>query len=171
MPDPVLNALPLDPAMYERIGRIASEWAYIEMLLGEALAHFCDADPGSMYVITQNVSAATVTDWLRTLVSIRVHDASWQQVILKLLKEVDAAREDRNIIVHGVWRGHETPGFGWVRTMRWERQEVTRDELWSLADIDYSIAHQESLQLGLANLGIKFGFLKLDPQGETPAAE
>jgi hypothetical protein len=115
----------------QRIGKIASEWAWVEMLLGEMLAHFCHADPGSMYVITHNVSVATQTDWLRTLAEIQVKDETTKKVILDLLNEVDGARTERNTIVHGVWRAHSEAGFGFVQTFRWDRQEVVRDELWS----------------------------------------
>ena len=162
MPDPILDAKPLDPAIYERIGRVASEWAYIEMLLAEMLAHFCSADSGSMYVITQNVSAATITDWLRTLLDIKPALAGSRDIVRKLLADIDTARKERNDIVHGVWTAHDDPAFGWLRTTRWDRKEVSQVALWSLGDIDDAIAHQHSLQLGLANLGIKLGFLRLE---------
>jgi hypothetical protein len=160
MPDPLFQAVPPEPAIYERVGRIAAEWSWVEMLLGETLSHFCHADPGSMYVITQNVSAATVTDWLRTLVQIKVKEDTSAKIILDLLTEIDAARAERNTVVHGVWRAHEEPGFGWVQTFRWERSEVVKNELWSLADLDAVAEDLMRLQLMLGNLGIKLGFLK-----------
>ena len=74
MPNPMFQATAPEAAIYERVGRIACEWSWVEMLLGETLSHFCDADPGSMYVISHNVSAATITDWLRTLIQIKVKE-------------------------------------------------------------------------------------------------
>lgn len=162
MPDSILGVTPPESTIYERIGKIASEWAWVEMLLGEALAHFCHADPGSMYVITHNVSVATQTDWLRTLTEIQVKDATTKKVILDLLGEVDDARTERNTIVHGTWRAHHEPGFAWVQTFKWDRAEVVRDELWSLGDLDAAAQNIASLQLMLANLGVKMGFLHIE---------
>ena len=159
MPIPILGATAPESAILQRIGKIASEWAWVEMLLGEMLAHFCRADPGSMYVITHNVSVATQTDWLRTLAEIHVKDVATKKVILDLLKEVNDTRAERNTIVHGVWRAHTELGFGFVQTFRWERQEVVRDELWSAADLDATAEHIASLQTMLTNLGIRMNFL------------
>ena len=159
MPIPVLGATAPESAILERIGKIASEWAWVEMLLGEMLAHFCSADHGAMYVITHNVSVATQTDWLRTLTEIQVKDDATKKVILELLNRVDDARTERNTVVHGTWRAHAERGFAFVQTFRWDRQEVVRDELWSVADLDATAEDIASLQTMLTNLGIRMKFL------------
>ena len=51
----------IEPEFHERLGRIITSWAVIESLQAEFLAHLLQADPGSMYIMTQNVSAKTVT--------------------------------------------------------------------------------------------------------------
>jgi hypothetical protein len=140
---------------------VAAEWAWIELLLGEMLAYFCRADPGSMYVITQHTSASTVIGWLQTLIGLNVQDAQTAKVIQTLLQEVDAARAERNAVVHGVWRAAEEPSLAYQDTFDWNRQEVARHTLWSLADIEALVDDLTDIQLKLANLGIRLGFLKL----------
>lgn len=130
------------------------------MLVAEMLAHFCQADHGSMYVITQSVGVASQTDWLRTLTQVRVKDAQTIAVVLGVLNEIDAARNERNTIVHGTWRAHTEPGHAMVQTFNWSRAEVARDELWDLQELDAVIEHIQRLQLMLGNLGLKMGFLK-----------
>lgn len=162
MPDPILGVIPPDPTIYAKIGEVASEWTFIETILSEFLSHMCHADPGAMYVITQTVASASVVTWCRRLVEIQVKDPQSRDVILNLLKEIDAARAERNTIVHGNWEAGDAPGFARVKTFRWDRQEVARDELRSIADFDGFLADLLLLQLQLANLGIKMGFLKLE---------
>lgn len=162
MTAPLLGVINPGPEIYQRIGTVAAEWAWLEMLLAEMLAHFCHAQPGAMYVITQNVSAASIIGWLRTLTHIQVKDANTLAVVLDLLNEVDDVRNDRNTIVHGTWRAADDPGFAWCQTFSWERKEVARSELWSVADLDDVINDLCRAQLMLANLGVRMGFLVLE---------
>lgn len=160
MPNPILAAADPDLQIYTRIGKIAAEWSWVEMLLAEMMGHFCSANPGAMYVVTQNVSNATLTGWLRTLIDIRVKDADTAKVISDLLTQVDETRAERNRIVHGTWRAADDPSTAWVQTFRWDRQEVARDELWSIHDLDDLVDTIQGLQLMLGNLGLKLGFLR-----------
>jgi hypothetical protein len=159
MTDPIFGVTDPDPEIYARIGKVATNWSRVETLMGEMLAHFCSADHGSMYVITQNVSNSTVVGWLRTLTEVRVKERDVSDVILNLLTEIDDTRAERNVVVHGIWRGHDAPGFAHVRTVRWERRDVAREELWSSNDLDDLISQIERLQLKLGNLGVTLGFL------------
>ncbi|MEX2450433.1 MAG: hypothetical protein WD407_06215 [Rhodospirillales bacterium] len=135
MTNPILSTKDPDPQIYQRIGKIAAEWSWVEMLLSEMLAHFCRAGP-VMYVVTQRIATTTITGSLRTLADIQVKDSDAVKAILDLLAEVDIARAERNVIVHGAWRAAAEPGFAWVQTFKWSRQEVVRDELWSTSDLD-----------------------------------
>lgn len=162
MPAPIIGAQSVDNEVYIRIGRVAAEWSYVEMLLSEMLAHFCHADPGSMYVITQDVSIASVTSWLRTLTEIQVKEPGSRKVLIDLLNEIDDVRARRNIVVHGAWSGHDTPGFAFVSTIRWSRSEVARSEMWSTDDFGDLLVDMADLQTRLAALGIGMGFLRLD---------
>lgn len=158
----LLGSIDVLPDFQQRIGRIAVEWSWIEMLLGEMLAHFCKADHGSMYVITQSVSGSTITDWLRTLAQIKIKEDAGRKVIMDLLAEVDAARSERNTYVHGVWNGHEEPSLATVQTFKWDRAEVVQTSVCSVADLDDVISHLETVQLMLGNLGLGMGFLKAE---------
>ncbi len=113
-----------------------------------------------MYVMTQNVSNSTVTDWRRTIGQIKLSQPDAFEVLKDLLLEVDAARTERKTVVHGTWLGHTEDGFAIVNTFKWERAEVSKDELYSIADLDDLIKQMEDLQLRLADFGIQMGFFK-----------
>ena len=161
MPSPILDAKRPSEQILALIGRVASEWAWVEHLLAEMLSHFCTADPGSLYVITQTTSAASIVGWLRTLCRIRVKNPDTVNTLVNLLNEVDDARADRNTVVHGTWFAFEDDaGYGYVNTMKWDRAEVSKTELWSADDLMDVIHEIENLQLKLGNLGLSIGFLR-----------
>ncbi len=126
----------IEPEFHERLGRIVTNWAAIEAFQAEFLAHLLQADPGSMYIMTQNVSAKTVTGWIRTMTPIRLSDQESQQRIADLLTEIDEVRADRNAVVHGLWSTKSSAGTILIQTVRWERAEVVKGEIWTLADLD-----------------------------------
>lgn len=160
MPDQVFNVEPPDEQIYSRIGKVAAEWSWVEWLLGEFLSHLCEANPGAMYVITKNVASATVTDWLKTLIKIKFTDGPDRRALIQVMNDIDTTRGERNIVVHGTWRGHAEPGFAWVDTIRWNRSEVKKSELWSLDDLNDLIIEIQQHTLVLGKLGLKLGFLK-----------
>jgi hypothetical protein len=162
MPHAILGTPEPDAAIYARIGRIAAEWSWLEKLLDEMLAHFCRADPGSMYVITQSAANSNVVAWLRVLTQIHIKNPETATVLIDLFNEIDAIRAERNTVVHGLWRGHADAEFATVHTLRWDRQEVARDELWSASDLDALIADVQRMQLTVGNIGLKFGFIKAE---------
>ena len=126
----------IEPEFHERLGHIVTSWAVIESLQAEFLAHLLQADPGSMYIMTQNVSARTVTGWIRTMTPIHLSDQESQQRIADLLTKIDEVRADRNALVHGLWSTESTAGTVLVQTVRWERAEIVKGEIWTLADLD-----------------------------------
>ena len=67
-----MPAREIEPDFLERLGRIVTQWAFVEATESEMISHLLDADPGGMYVMTQSVSGKTLTDWIRTLVPIRL---------------------------------------------------------------------------------------------------
>jgi len=162
MPHTIMGTPEPASDIYARIGQVAAEWSWLEKLLAEMLSYFCHADPGAMYVISQSASSANVLKWLRQLVELQVHEPATVKILINLLDEIDAIREERNTVAHGLWRAHEEPGFAWVHTLRWGRSEVARDEHWSLADLDALIEDIRRMQLAVGNLGLKLGFLKPD---------
>lgn len=153
---------PPSPEILQRIGTVASEFSWIELLTAEMLSHFLSADSGSMKVLTQSVSNSTITDWIRVLVSMKVHpnDPDGAKIVTDLLQEVDDIRAERNTVVHGMWTAGIEPGIGNVQTMKWERSEVIKTEVWSITDLDDLILAIHALQHRLGSLGLGMGFLK-----------
>ncbi len=131
----------IDETILNRIGRVTTEWAWVERLMGELLAYMCKADASRMYVITQNVSSSAVSGWLSTLSPIVFQSQPDRlSVVVDLLKDIDLARNERNDVVHGSWRGASSAGFAHVVTTKWDRQKVFKDAMWSVADFDELIA-------------------------------
>lgn len=77
------------------------------------------------------------------------------------------------MVVHGIWTDDPDPKLAQVQTFKWDRAEVAKTEVWDTGDLDDLIAHIESLQLMLGNIGVKFGFLKLEPKEDqgTPSTD
>ncbi len=131
-----MPAREIEPDFLERLGRIITQWAFVEATESEMISHLLDADPGGMYVMTQSVSGKTLTDWIRTLVPIRLSHPESQKRIKTLLTEIDEARAERNALAHGLWSTDTIPGSVAVQTVRWERSEVVKTEIWTAADLD-----------------------------------
>ena len=127
----------IDAKLIEALGRIVILWAYVEMLSGVVLAHLLRADDGAVHVVTQNVSHAAITDWVRTLVGIRYPDTPDRQAILDLLTDTETLRAQRNILVHGQWTAGPTNGCATVQTLKLERSEVLRTELQTCPDLEH----------------------------------
>jgi len=160
MPHPIIAQDSPDHEILKLIGLVTTEWSWVEMLQNEMLAFFCSGEPGAMYVITQNVSTATVTGWLRTLAQIKVKNPDSFKVLTELFGQIDTVRAERNTVIHGNWTLHSEPGFAFVQSFNWDRKEVGKTEMWSAADLLDLISEIHSLQLQLGNLGISLGYLK-----------
>jgi hypothetical protein len=146
MPHPIIADTLPDPEILARIGEVAVEWSYLESVTNDFLAFLCEADLGAFYVVTQNTSNSSITNWIKTLVEVRVQDPDPQKIILDTIIDIDETRMDRNTVVHGLWNTGTQPGFAHCQTLRWARAEVAKDEMWSLADFDELIDHIRQLQ-------------------------
>lgn len=151
MTKPKTLAPKIEPAFLEKLGQIVVEWSYIDALQAEFLGLLLDADRGAVYVMTQNVSAKSVTAWIRTMLPVCLtHDES-QNRIAELLNEMDQTRAERNTLVHGLWSADAEPGSVLVQTVRWERSEVVKTEVTTAADlnelIQRSLAVRQELNL------------------------
>jgi hypothetical protein len=148
------------------LGTIMVRWAYVDYLLGEFVAFLVDAKPALMYVITNNVSPATLTDWARTLLTAIYHDDASIDEIRSLLAEIDRLRGERNAMAHGLWSRH-VKGSAKVQTVRWERTEVIKVELVTVRDLKELAADIDEAGQALAALGRRLGFPKM-PDGAHP---
>lgn len=143
--------------MLSRLGGIVVLWAHVEHWLSELLTALVEANPALMYVVTGNVSASTVAAWIRTLLDVRGDTDSIAQEVRQLLQTIDELRSERNTLIHGLW-AFDTPDTALVQTVRWERAEVVKQEVVTLADLDeLSTAISEALE-ALRALGARHGF-------------
>lgn len=145
------------------LGTVVSQWAYIDYLMGEFVAFLVGGNPALMYVITNNVSASTLTDWVRTLLPAAYEDDESIDEIRSLLSDIDRLRGERNALAHGLWSPH-IPGAANVQTVRWERAEIVKIELVTVGDLE-ALAHDiDEAGNGLVALGRRLGFPKM-PDG------
>jgi hypothetical protein len=162
MPDTMPELL--TPDFLVRIGRVSVRWSFVEALEGEFLSHLLAADPGGMYVITQNVAGSTITGWLRVLCKMRYTHATSLDRLNDLFNRIDEARGERNSYIHGLWQNGPDSGACVVQTVRWDRAEVVKQEVVTLADLDDLIGRINEIFLELAQLGRNLGFHKGRPQ-------
>jgi hypothetical protein len=62
--------------LMERLGGVVILFAYVEQWLNEFLAHLLEGNSALMHAVTANVSSATVTNWCRTLLRVRLNLAA-----------------------------------------------------------------------------------------------
>ena len=113
-----------------------------------------------MHIVTQNVSGATITDWLRTLCDIRfTHEAS-RKALKELLRIIDETRSERNALVHGIWHPGPIPQTALVNSLRLDRRELMKDELVTIADLDELIHRIDTIVAELTTVGKNLGILE-----------
>jgi len=149
---------PIEPELLSRLGMIVYRWSYVEMLMAEFLSFLLKADPALMYVVTENVSTSTVADWIRTLLIVRHIPHEPPAEIMELLKTVDGLRGERNSLVHGLWSPGHVAGSAEIQSVRWERSEVVKTELVTLADLDELSIEIAEATSELIALGQRYGF-------------
>lgn len=157
----------IETGLMAGLGTVMSRWAYIDYLMGEFIAFLVDAKPALMYAITNNVSASTITDWVRTLLPVVYHDDESIDEILSLLSEIDRLRAVRNTLAHGLWSRH-VKGAAKVQSVRWERSEVIKIELVTVRDLKELAADIDEALQALATLGRRLGFPKMPDGAHAP---
>ena len=157
----------VEPALLEGLGRIVVHWAGVDALVNEFWTHLMMASRGSAYVVTANVSSATVTDWVRTLMHMRFTNENTLANLTLLLNRVDELRAERNALVHGLWTTHMTdPSTAVVQTVRWTRAEVIKHEVVTVADLNELSNDIMEMLNELSAIGLQLGFIrsKLPPK-------
>jgi len=147
----------IDEPLLTALGRLVYTWAFVEAMEGEFLAFLLNAHQGLAHVITQKVSGSTITDWLRTLASIRF-EAPDVQRIGALMARIDEVRGDRNAYVHGLWAPGPVEGTALVTTIRWDRAEVMKRELATLNDLEEVTREALELYAEICVIGRHLGF-------------
>lgn len=142
---------PVESELLAAFGSVIHRWAYIESMQGQLLAYLLDANQALMQVVSANVSASTVTDWIRILLSAKYHEGPELERATSLLTVIDDLRSRRNALVHGLWEPH-VPGAAKVQTIRWERSEIIKHEVVTLADLNDLVAEIGDALRALADL-------------------
>lgn len=149
----------ISPAFYEALGRITTSWSFLEAMMNEFLGYMLKSEPGFVYVISQSVSNSTVIGWIRTTLKLHAFDAGTQQEIVRFLNRADEARAERNVLVHGWWLDSPDANAVHIRTVRYERKEIIRVEVHTLADLQSLQEEITDLVGDLKRLGIRLGFI------------
>jgi hypothetical protein len=127
--------MPVEPEILAGLGTVVSRWSYVDAYMAEFLAFLLQANPALMYVVTANVSASTVSDWIRTLLRVKHIPNEPPEEIMSLLADIDRIRGERNALVHGLWTPHVS-GSAEVQTVKWDRSEIVKVELVTRSDLD-----------------------------------
>lgn len=144
-------------ALMMGLGTVIARWAYVDQLMAEFLSFLVQGNPALMYVVTNNVSASTVSEWIRTLLRVRYVNSEPPSEIMALLTTVDELRSERNALAHGLWTPH-SPEAAEVQTVRWERSEVIKIELVTKADLEHLAQDIDDAIDAIAALGKRYGF-------------
>jgi len=104
---PQIHNLPLNlPVRYcSAIGEVVARWARLEIGLQILLWRAMGLDNRQGRVLTVGMPARALFGALRSLKHNWVGDAGTETTIRALVKDAEAAKNERDAIVHGVW-GH-----------------------------------------------------------------
>jgi hypothetical protein len=148
----------IERELLEGLGRVVINWSAAEAYLAEFLSFLLKADSGAMYVLNQTVASSTQLSWIRTLAKDRFSDPELLGRLDDLFERIDAAREDRNAYVHGVWGTDSEPETALVQTVRLNRTAIVELELVTRADLDDLADRLAEIVGELDSLGERLGF-------------
>ena len=149
----------LDPALMEALGNLVSGWSFVEAMLNEFLAFLLGADKGYAYILTQSVSNSTVTDWIKTGVTLRDFGDHASNEITMLLQRIEGVRAERNALVHGTWNEGPEPNTAMVQTVRLERRDIIVRQLVTVPDLHELINEIEGITSDLAAIARGLGYV------------
>jgi hypothetical protein len=93
----------ISDAQLQAIGKVAVNWSLLEFLINRVIADLLSITPKEGRIVVSAMNLRPRLDILRLLAEL--HD--WPEVELESLKKVteriDKAREQHNLIVHGLW--------------------------------------------------------------------
>jgi hypothetical protein len=147
---------PTEPEILAGLGTVVSRWSYVDGFMAEFLSFLLQANPALMYVLTADVSASTVSDWIRTLLRVRHIPNEPPEEIMSLLADIDRIRGQRNALVHGLWTRYVS-GSAAVQTVKWDRSEVVKVELVTRADLDELVMDIAEVTRKLLGIAERYG--------------
>ena len=145
------------PELLAAFARVVIAWSYVEALQDHLLSFLVQGEPGRMFVIMGNVSTATKTDWIRTLLRLPAVQTLGVGDMKNLLAEIDDLRAERNALAHGVWSvGVPEGGAATVQTIRMDRAIPIKTQLVTTPDLAELLHRIESVVRELRAIGVRF---------------
>lgn len=127
----------IDPPILERLGKFVVHWSLLEALVSDLFVATISSEIGNLLVVTQSVSASTISGWIRTQISFRQTPPDVDEEIRSILGEYDELRAERNSLVHGLWGTDKSnSGTATVQTVRLDRRVPVVDRLVTATDLD-----------------------------------
>src|SRR5690606_24226857 len=136
-------------------------WSHLEHRVSDFFIALTESNPGSMIVVTANVSQNTITGWIRTLLDVYALPEDLTEEIRETLDEVDYLRAQRNALVHGHWTTSSEPGSAAVQTMRLERSFIANSLVVTPDDLCGLMREIQDVTIKLRDL---FGRLPRSPE-------
>lgn len=146
----------IDPLVIQKLGQAIIAWSLVEAFVSQLFICMTKGDRGAMYVVTGNVSAKTLTGWIRTLIN-SAPDDPLDEEALTLLDEIDELRVERNLYAHGVWRPGAHFGSGIISSLRLERSAILEDTVVTAADLEEFSDQAMILTKKLNSFLVRFG--------------
>jgi hypothetical protein len=157
MPDTRFSSI--EPDLTSRLGQIAINTAVIEEWLGHILATVIGADPGGLSIVTHDMSVGAVIQALKTAISVFEPVHSDLNELRQLVEDADEIRIQRNELIHGIWdQTNCVAGTALVQISNWKRNEVTRERLVTMTELDELLVDCQTWIEEFVILGRKFGF-------------
>jgi hypothetical protein len=158
MPD-LAPATPLHGELANRLGQIVVRWSSLEYFISLLLATLLKADHGAMFVVTNSVSIASQTKWIRALLSGHPQEADQTATVMKLLDRADELRGERNELIHGIWDDTNCEaGTATIQTVNLERVEIIRSRLVTVGDLNELLSEINEWITDYVKLGCQLGF-------------
>lgn len=143
----------IEPELLQQFGLFIVRWSFVETCVSDLFVLLTGGSPGSMMVVTESTSASTITKWIRAL--LETHQKTPHDLVNEInevLAEVDHLREERNVLVHGLWGTTGPENSVTVQTTRLGRKEIIRDRVVTAGDLADLI--NDSLQISTRLLSL-----------------
>jgi hypothetical protein len=149
------------PEFLQALGSIITRWTIVEGYQEKLLAHLLGANRNYLSVVSDELSTATVTNCIRTIVSLKYDNDPAREQLLEFLDEVDHWRTERNNLVHGLWVSRvDLPNEVEIQKRQWKSGTVLHTYTVTLPDLHESDREINRLASGFKTLGEKMGFFK-----------
>ncbi len=143
----------IEPELLQRLGYLVVNWSLVEHHVSSLFVFLTEGEPGSMLVVTENVSQSVIVGWIRALLDLRqIIPTAWESEVREVLREVDELRIERNALVHGLWSTSGPENSVIVQTVKLGRRGIVQSTVQTVADLDDLINHVLDVAARLSDL-------------------